>query len=233
MDQRLARLLSATEQLEVLTDEVQFRRVAPHPEDYQREGGYDEYLENHASLLARDRRIVVRATAVLQELVSDFDFTVAGHEWHSEDRAAAAKIVDRFMRSTAVDAVHGLDFVLELRARGELLLRFQALAFFLIAVRGEGWLKREDHGMGYHFHYLALRDQARTDVLLTFDPEEPSPPDCLYWEHHGGRGRHADPAKWRRTRARAVYDAARPSLTKPGKRHFRAPSSSAAVLWPR
>lgn len=102
-----------------------------------------------------------------------------------EERERADTVLLRLLYPTHVDSVHGLDFILELRRSGGLLLRFERVFSFLVSAGSEGWLDREDHGMGYHFHYVTLRDRWRTNVLLTFDRKEVSPPDTLYWEHHG------------------------------------------------
>jgi hypothetical protein len=192
---------------------------------------FDENVDYRAGVNAREQEAIESVASEVSTLGMEPGQVSTSEEWLADDRAAAEVVLGRFLYPTLVDSVHGIDFMLELRLRGDLLNRFRPLVAFLVSVQGEGWLDRENHGVGYHFHYLALRGRARTDVLLTFDPREPGPPDSLYWEHHGTAGKHADPLRWRLARIRAVFDAARPSLVKPGKLFFRPPSRSGLVLW--
>lgn len=113
--------------------------------------------------------------------------------------------------------MHGLDFVLELRQRGDLLLRYERIFALLVAAGRRGGLERENHGMGYHFHYLTKRGKGCANVLPTFDPDEISPPDSLYWQNHADGAKVTVPANWGLSRIRAVYDAIAPTLVKPGK----------------
>ena len=219
MNTRLEELLAATTPLDEL--------------DAERESSVDESEPNLSDFLAR-RQLTEGVAANLSDWV---ETTVESSErvpWQPGDDKVAETVARRLLLPTTADLVHGVDFILELRAHGELLLRFRAVASFLsLIAAGDDWLKRENQ-MGYHFHYLATRRKLRTNILLTFDPEEPvGPPDSLFWEHHASGKRTAAPAMWGNDRKLAVFDAANRSLRKPGKSTFRAPSRGASVLLSR
>lgn len=49
-------------------------------------------------------------------------------------------------------------------------------------------VERENHNFGYHFHYGIVKSGKinRTNLLLTFDPQQPEDKKgILYWEYHG------------------------------------------------
>jgi hypothetical protein len=155
-------------------------------------------------------------------------------EASEEQRRIAQALIESLIRDTPVEAIHTLDYTLEIRNR-EVLAgrnRNEPVFFFLIAVAG--WsdaLERENHQFGYHFHHVdTRRGYDRTNVLLTFDPNEPlGPKDSLYWEHHGS-STTADPTKWAKKRQVAVHTATRSSLQRPGKTAFMHPGADAQVL---
>ena len=133
---------------------------------------------------------------------------------------------------------YGLDFALELR-RVESLARpdrNSAIFFALISIAGNNaGLARENHGPGYHFHYVSMltKQNVRTNTLFTFDlTEEIGNRDTLYWERHGNYS-SVNPAIWGKRRCRAIHSAALPSIHNPGKASFRMPSNDAKALWPQ
>lgn len=188
-------------------------------------------------LYESERNTASRVTKFLEDVDREFGTREdTQREWRDDDRHAARDVLERLGRDVLIDVVHSVDFVLELRSVGELLIRFPHVVAFLIPIAKGEALDRENHdGIGYHFHYVSTRARriVRTNVLLTFDPGEASPPDTLYWEYHSAYPLAADPMRWGSQRTRAVYDAARPSLLKPGKTHFRKPARHATQLYSR
>lgn len=152
-----------------------------------------------------------------------------------DERDIATRILTRFIHDVFVGAVHTIDFTLELRNRRRLISSGDNEGVYCYLISVAGWrnaaLDRGNHDFGYHFHYVDTRGRAeRTDILLTFDPqEELGPPDALYWEYHGPY-KHADPLRWSERRCIALHTAAKPSLLKPGKSQFKKPSNRASRL---
>lgn len=196
--------------------------------DFEKPELDDDSFRRRQLMAAAERDVVEGVATRLRTLDEHLPASVAISG--PDESSAADMILERLLHPTLIDSVYSLDVVLELRRRGDLLIRFARVVSFLTSAGTQGWLDRENHGMGYHFRYLTLRDLVRTNVLLTFDRRELSPPDTLYWEHHGQGMRVAEPSKWGRARTRAVYDAAKPSLSKPGKTSFKLPDRSALVL---
>jgi hypothetical protein len=231
MDKRIAALLEATSELN------QLRTVwADEGDDgeWPRDLHFD-YTSDSGSMLVD---LSTHAENDIVNRVRDQLHSVEGLERElvpgEDDYEAIRAVLRRLSVATVLDVVHGIDFSLVLRSQGQLRTEFPAVVFFLINVQGGDALDRENHdGMGYHFHYVNTsgRRPLRTDVLLTFDPNEVSPPDTLFWEHHGASSIHGDPSRWGTRRTRAVYHAARPSLMKPGKATFRPPSNGAMMLY--
>jgi hypothetical protein len=150
-------------------------------------------------------------------------------------RHRARALFYRLKANRYVDATHGIDYALELRLVESLAREDHNSPVFFALISIAGWdegLDRENHGCGYHFHYIMTKRRGvRTNVLLTFNStEDVGPPDTLYWEHHGCYP-SANPDRWGTRRCRAVHSAARSSVYRPGKANFRAPSHNARILW--
>jgi hypothetical protein len=179
---------------------------------------------------ARERDFVEPIASRLGVIEEALENSYESMEVHDSEDAAI--VLRRLLYPGLKMLVHSLDFVLELRQSGDFLLRYERIFVLLVAVGRRQGIERENHdGMGYHFHYLPKRGKGRSNVLFTFDPDEASPPDSLYWENHGSGVKTSAPAIWGHSRIRAVYDSAYPSLMKPGKTAFRRPSGAAQVLW--
>lgn len=150
-------------------------------------------------------------------------------------RHRARALLYRLKANRYVDTAHGIDYALELRLVESLVREDHNSPVFYALISIAGWdegLARENHGCGYHFHYIMTkRETVRTNVLLTFDStEDVGPPDTLYWEHHGLYS-SANPDSWGTRRCKAVHSATRPSVYRPGKANFRTPSNTAKILW--
>jgi len=189
-------------------------------------------LESAKGLDLVQRKSVVQYLDRIDEQVGQGDPIDESVEIANSERLAAAELLQRLVWCDLEDILFGIDFAMELRISRRLVSPAERSLLFRALVkisRSEG-LDRESHG-GYHFHYVLTRGAVkRTDLLLTFDPDEiVGPPDSLYWERHG-RGAPLDPTRWRLPRKRAVHCGARPSIVKPGKQHFRRPSNSSRVL---
>lgn len=132
---------------------------------------------------------------------------------------------------------YGIDYNLELRTEKQLISEdnYSVLFYCLVSlpkVKDEG-LIRENHGMGYHIHYVVLQNkrQKRTNIVFTFDPFEVSANQhTLYWEHHGS-GLNKEPERFGNRRRNAIYDTSCNFLSKIAKHNFRAPVSAANILF--
>lgn len=163
----------------------------------------------------------------IQELTAD-----------DSQRDQAVMLLQRLKVNRFAAIRYGLDFALELRhvkslARAD---RNSAIFFALISISGNNArLARENHGSGYHFHYVSMlaKQNVSTNALFTFDStEKVGSRDTLYWERHGNYS-SVNPATWGKRRRRAIHSAALPSIHNPGKASFRMPSNDAKVLWPQ
>ena len=133
----------------------------------------------------------------------------------------------------------GIDYNLELRRESPIVTEenYPVIYFCLVALpklKDEGLLN-ENHGMGYHIHYVVFqnKNQKRTNIVFTFNPSEISTSqNVLYWEHHGS-GINRAPDKFGKRRRNAIYDTSCSFLNKVPKIEFRAPVSAANVLWPQ
>ena len=117
------------------------------------------------------------------------------------------------------------------------------VALYLIAIdEGEEYLKRENHGMGYHYHYLNWRKD-RSNVILSWDTrwKEPdphtNPPNIcpLFVEPHGEVGNanfKAKPWLWREKKRKSIYDACSPDLAKWPIGAFKCPSNNSEIVYP-
>jgi len=136
-----------------------------------------------------------------------------------------------------VSLSYGIDYNLELRTERDLISEdnYPVIFFCLVTlpkINNEGLVK-ENHGMGYHIHYVMMKSkkQKRTNVVFTFNPSEiPPPQNTLYWEHHGS-GLKCNPEKFGNRRRNAIYDTSCGFLSKISKKYFRAPVKTAHVLY--
>lgn len=190
-------------------------------------------LEDLSSWRTRKEELHARLNALDYALADAF--REAHHvEATGDQRERARTLIGRLYLCSLEDLRFATDYILEVRSAEYLASenRHSPVLFFLISVAGQhAALDRENHGLGYHFHYVLIgRKSYRTAVVLTFDPQEHrGPPDTLYWFRHGP-GVHADPARWGTRRRRAVHSATSPSLANPGKTNFLQPGPRAKVL---
>jgi len=134
---------------------------------------------------------------------------------------------------------YGIDYNLELRNEKELISddNYPVVFYCLVTlpkIRDEGLVK-ENHGMGYHIHYVVLqkKKQKRTNIVFTFNPSEITQSQhILYWEHHGS-GLNRVPERFGNRRRNAIYDTSCGFLSKISKQEFRSPVSGANILWPQ
>lgn len=141
--------------------------------------------------------------------------------------------------SELVSMSFGIDYNLELWRKSSMVSKenHPALYFCLVTlpkINNEG-LINENHGMGYHIHYVVIqkKKQERTNIVFTFNPSGVSTSqNVLYWEHHGS-GVNREPDKFGKRRRNAIYDTSCSFLNKVPKIEFRAPVSAANVLWPQ
>lgn len=134
---------------------------------------------------------------------------------------------------------HGIDYNLELRNHQPYVVdeNYSDLFYCLITLPkyGNEGLKGEDHGHGYHIHYVLIKKskQKRTDILLTFNPNETTAKEhTLYWEPHGA-GISSHPDRFGKRRRVAIYDSSCSFLDKVSKSNFKRPGRGSESLWPQ
>jgi len=141
--------------------------------------------------------------------------------------------------SELISITYGIDYNLELRSQRPYVTKenYSVIYHYLVTLPkfGDEGLKSENHGHGYHIHYVIIKKlkQVRTDILLTFNPNETTPvTHTLYWENHGSAiSRHPD--KFGKRRRLAIYDSSCGFLSKIKKTDFRRPSTKSEKLWPQ
>jgi hypothetical protein len=218
LDSRLESLLQVIQSFETLN-----RRDWLDGANNKRREGIGYFLNSEKD---ETEKICIR----LKEIDELIESTPFKSKWSREEVVIAGDIAKRLRYPVLLEKVHSIEFALELRNSNYFSERFPRIEFLLLQAVGGGALERENHdSKGYHFHYLDGKKYDRTDVLLTFDPADFRIWDGLFWDHHG-KGRHANPPNWGVRRIHAVFDAAKPSLVKPGRRFFLHPSKSSRPL---
>lgn len=102
---------------------------------------------------------------------------------------------------------------------------------------GEDYLDRDNHGVGWHYHYLPDR-RTRSDVILSWDTRW-VPPDQqalrpIFQEKHG-EGRYSFQAKpwlWGDAKKQSMHEMCTPDLLKWAIHTFRCASNKAGAVWP-
>lgn len=91
-------------------------------------------------------------------------------------------------------------------------------------------LQRETHGFGWHYHYCK-KDGDRSDVVLTFRPNE-AEPNPLYWEFHAERNAdfQARVGAWGAKKRASIYQTCRGDAGKRSLSDYRRPGADAAIL---
>ena len=156
-----------------------------------------------------------------------------------EDIKEIQKALSSLIYSELLSITYGIDYNLELRTYRPYVTRenYSVIFYCLVTLPrfGSEGLFSENHGFGYHIHYVIVKKlkQIRTNILLTFNPNETKPDThTLYWEIHGG-GIPRHPDKFGKRRRMAIYDSSCGFLSKIQKTEFRRPSTKSEVLWPK
>jgi hypothetical protein len=163
----------------------------------------------------------------------------SGEEYFHDINESVVRAVKTITYSELSSLSYGIDYNLELRNERELISEenYPVVYYCLVKlpkINDEGLLN-ENHGKGYHIHYVILQNkkQERANIVFTFNPSEISTHNnIVYCEHHGS-GVSRDPSRFGKRRRNAIYDTSCNFLSKISKREFRAPVSSANVLWPQ
>lgn len=106
-------------------------------------------------------------------------------------------------------------------------------AFAKLVAAGDGFVANENHNFGYHIHYYD-RKERRTNVIFTFDPQEPrGSRETTFWEGHAGGSvqAKAKPDKFGDRRKMAIHDSCVSFLRTVSKGDFKTPSTPRSVLW--
>jgi hypothetical protein len=114
------------------------------------------------------------------------------------------------------------------------------VAFYIKIVDDEHELDRDNHHVGWHYHYCKPNG-ARSDTLLSFDTNQPDRYDKngridnvpLFWERHSPKkAKFKAKAKlWGPDKKKSIWDALNPELSRP-LHEFRRPSNEASAVWP-
>lgn len=117
------------------------------------------------------------------------------------------------------------------------------IALYLITIdRGKDYLDRENHNMGWHYHYLDWRKR-RSNMILSWDTRWTAPKAQtgqtalrgLFIEPHGEK-KNADfvakPHLWGAAKRQTVYDACAPDLKKWKIEEFKCASDDGKLIHP-
>lgn len=109
----------------------------------------------------------------------------------------------------------------------------QLVFYFLAIPRIRDQLERENHGWGYHYHYVDDRSR-RSDTLLTFDRNSVNPVNpTLCWERHAeGDKFKARAGKWGQDKRQSIYSVCLPDTLRWSLAVFKQPGAGAASVWP-
>ncbi|MBZ9850015.1 hypothetical protein LB565_18695 [Mesorhizobium sp. CA14] len=114
----------------------------------------------------------------------------------------------------------------------------ELVALFLIGLPGgEDYLDRDNHSVGWHYHYLPDR-YTRSDVILSWDTRWVPPNQCairpIFEEKHG-EGRYsfrANPWLWGDAKKQSMHEMCAPDLRRWPIETFRCASNKAGAVWP-
>lgn len=109
---------------------------------------------------------------------------------------------------------------------------------FLMRLPGGGdYLDRDNHSVGWHYHYLPDR-HTRSDVILSWDTRWAPPAQGtirpIFQEKHG-EGRYSFQAKpwlWGDAKKQSMHEMCTPDLRKWAIETFRCASNKAGAVWP-
>lgn len=116
--------------------------------------------------------------------------------------------------------------------------------FALIKIGGDrDWLVRENHGFGYHYHYV-LADKRRTTTMICWDtrwqlqikdePKELSDRPLFYQLHNdSSKNIKASPGNWGDKKRKSVRKACEPDLRRQNITDFLCAARDAEAVWPR
>lgn len=123
---------------------------------------------------------------------------------------------------------YGVDYNIEIRSRQRLITdeNYPHLYKLIINIGGESTngLENENHGFGYHLHYVSLKKQRaeRTNLIFTFNPYEPEVrrPFLYSQHHHDSAHIQATPDRFGTRRRMAIYDSCTSVLSNIPKSEF-------------
>lgn len=156
-------------------------------------------------------------------------------EYNRVQRGLAA-----FYSNLLVSVRHGLDYDAELRFRAPTVNKetYPSIFRLIVSIPGDkGFgLERENHGFGYHIHYVRVQGakSQRANAIFTFNPNEPhveSP--VLYWEpHHDKAQVKVNPAGFIERRRLSIYDVCTPFLSQVPINKFKELSKDSSIFYP-
>jgi hypothetical protein len=162
-----------------------------------------------------------------------------GDEYFYDMDKQVIRAVESITRNELTALSYGIDYNLELIGKVKFISEDKYPVTYycfvkLPKIKDEG-LVRENHGMGYHIHYVVSENKKkkRSNIVLTFNPKEIiKTQHTLYWEDHGS-GLSRKPEKFGKRRRNAIYDTSCGFLSKVAKNQFRSPVNAAGILWPQ
>lgn len=226
------RLLAFAREIEQRDVEVaNLPRAAEDMEMWRREFGLDDNI-----------------AGPLWEVMGSLKMALGETEWDPDVSDIPQAERDRWtfgealtLRGTPRDIVRG--FLQPLRVEPMLRRVPDSIALYLISIDdGEDFLKRENHNMGWHYHYLN-KWKERSNVILSWDTrwEEPDPQTrpptkrVLFVEPHGEKKNADFPAKhalWGPKKRLSMYEACEPDLRTWKINEFKCASNDSSVVHP-
>jgi hypothetical protein len=251
-------------------DEIPIATISPLPRSYREETRIIEetrfsiwFLRIVASLIRPDEEIVLGR--VIEQRAHEFR-----EEWEERELAGLFAIDCRELREALarldglltsrsflrigselsgppiniVHSVHAvlrghLEFIETLRMAA--VDRSPAVARFIEIIGDKHKLDRDNHHIGWHYHYCKSNGD-RSDTLLSFDTSQSDRLDArgriqnvpLFWERHSeSKARFRAKAHlWGDGKRRSVWNSVLPELERP-LHEFRRPKEIASPVWPK
>jgi hypothetical protein len=210
-------------------------------DDFTVAGGQDEMLQREFGIQERYRSPAQTIIEELRRALEKTDWDPDLTDIRPDDRGRWALGDAMIVRTVEREILRGL---LVPKRNVPILRRIpDHIALFLISIDdGEDYLKRETHGMGWHYHYHNWRKD-RSNVILSWDTRWPEPNPqtkpptrrALFVEPHGEKNNadfEAKPWLWGEKKRQSMYNACAPDLVRWPISEFKCAADKSEVVHP-
>jgi len=179
---------------------------------------------------------------LLHNLLNELEYSAEYYEKNGNNNFLFTDLDKIYLKNirgyNVVDVSYGLDYNLEVIESNQIITEKtypNLLKFISLPKEKDKGIKNENHGMGYHIHFLVMHKDKpeRTNVIFTFGQSElvKNNEPKLFWEYHGG-GLEKHPDRFKKRRRIAIYDTSCGFLRKIPIGEFKKRSNESSILWP-